>query len=99
MIGFYLDSTDSYEMPQLCRQRRHNLLPKLRMLVIQYEVLIRKHCEADTPGSSVTATTVAGGIKTWSTLDACAKWVRSLGIGAAQIDIARWTPEQRGMRI
>ena len=57
------------------------------------------HVEADTPGSTVTATTVAGGIKTWSTLDACAKWVRALGIGVAQIDIARWTPEQRGMRI
>ncbi len=57
------------------------------------------HVEADTPNDTVTATTTAGAIKTWSTLDACAKWVRGLGLGVAQINLARWTPEQRGLRI
>ncbi len=57
------------------------------------------HVEADTPTATVTATTTTGAIKTWSTLDACAKWVRGLGLGVAQIHLARWTPEQRGLRL
>ncbi len=59
----------------------------------------RFHVEADTPNDTVTATTTAGTIKTWSTLDTCAKWVRSLGLGVAQIHLARWTPQQRGMHL
>ena len=57
------------------------------------------HMEADTPTGSITATTIKGAVKTWSTLDAAAKWVRSLGIGKAQIDMANWQPEQRGLRV
>jgi len=57
------------------------------------------HVEADTPTNIVTATTTTGAIKTWSTLDTCAKWVRGLGLGVAQIHLARWTPEQRGLRL
>ncbi|MCP5344173.1 MAG: hypothetical protein H7A05_06095, partial [Pseudomonadales bacterium] len=34
------------------------------------------HVEVDTSVTTVTATTLAGSIKTWSTLDTCAKWVR-----------------------
>ena len=37
------------------------------------------HVEADTLNGSVTAMTLKGGIKIWSTLDTAAKWVRSLG--------------------
>ncbi len=58
----------------------------------------RFHVEATPPNDTVTPTTSAGAIKTWSTLDTCAKWVRGLGLGVAQIHLARWTPEQRGMR-
>jgi len=57
------------------------------------------HVEADTPNGTVTALTLKGAVKTWSTLDTAAKWVRSLGIGKAQIDVAKWQPGQRGMRI
>jgi len=57
------------------------------------------HVEADTPTATVTATTTTGAIKTWSTLDTCAKWVRGLGLGVAQINLARWTPDQRGLRL
>lgn len=57
------------------------------------------HIEADTPTNTVTATTVAGSVKTWSTLDTCAKWARGLGLGVVQINLSRWTPEQRGMRL
>ena len=38
-----------------------------------------------------------GGAKTWGSLDASAKWVRALGIGRAQLDLAMWQPEQRGL--
>ena len=57
------------------------------------------HVEVDTSVTTVTATTLAGSIKTWSTLDTCAKWVRGLGLGVVQINLARWTPDQRGLRL
>lgn len=43
------------------------------------------------------ATTLKGDIKTWSTLDAAAKWLRGLGIGEAKLNVSKWTPGQRGM--
>jgi hypothetical protein len=48
---------------------------------------------------SITATTAKGRVKTWSTLDATAKWIRSLGIGKAQLDVSRWRPNQRELTI
>jgi hypothetical protein len=48
---------------------------------------------------SITATTMKGTVKTWATLDATAKWIRSLGIGKAQLDIAGWRPGQRELSI
>jgi hypothetical protein len=53
------------------------------------------HVEANTPNGAVTAETQNGKIRTWVTLDAAAKWVRSLGIGSANINIANWQPGQR----
>lgn len=46
----------------------------------------------------VTAMTTKGTVKTWSTLDAAAKWLRSLGIGKAQLDVAQWRPGQKELR-
>ena len=57
------------------------------------------HVEADTPTTTVVAATIKGTAKTWSSLDASAKWVRALGIGTAQLDVAKWQPGQRGLRI
>lgn len=57
------------------------------------------HVEANTPGGFVTAETQKGKIRTWVTLDAAAKWVRSLGMGCAQIRIANWRPEQREIQL
>ena len=48
---------------------------------------------------AITATTAKGRVKTWSTLDATARWIRSLGIGTAQLDVTRWHPGQRGLPI
>ena len=48
---------------------------------------------------SVTATMAKGTVKTWATLDATAKWIRSLGSGKAQLDVARWDTRQKGLRL
>ena len=55
----------------------------------------RFHVEANTPNGAVTAETRKGKIKTWVTLDAAAKWVRSIGIGSAHISLTHWQPGQR----
>ncbi len=57
------------------------------------------HVDIVTQAGATTATTNKGGIKTWVTIDASAKWVKSLGIGQAQLDISRWRPGQRGMSL
>ena len=55
----------------------------------------RFHVEANTPNGAITAETQKGKVKTWVTLDAAAKWVRSIGIGSAQINLTHWQPGQR----
>jgi len=55
----------------------------------------RFHVEAKTPNGSVTAETLKGTVKTWASLDAAAKWVRRLGVGAAQVNLTHWQPGQR----
>lgn len=55
----------------------------------------RFHIEANTPNGSITAETHKGKVKTWVSLDAAARWVRGLGLGAAHINLARWQPGQR----
>ena len=59
----------------------------------------RFHVEADTPTGSVTALTLRGTVKTWGTLDSAAKWVRLLGVGTAQLDVTKWQPGQKGLRL
>ena len=59
----------------------------------------RFHIEATTPNGSLTAETRKGKVKTWVTLDAAAKWVRSLGVGSAHISLARWQPGQKELHI
>ena len=55
----------------------------------------RFHVQARTPNGAVTAETLKGKIKTWVSLDAAARWVRGLGIGAAQVQLTHWQPGQR----
>jgi hypothetical protein len=50
-----------------------------------------------TKKGAITALTSKGTVKTWATLDAAAKWIRSLGIGKAQLDVSGWRPGQREM--
>ena len=57
------------------------------------------HVDIVTNKDVITALTSKGSIKTWSALDSAAKWVRSLGVGKAQVDIAHWRPGQRTLRL
>lgn len=59
----------------------------------------RFHVEARTPNGPITAETRKGKVRTWVTLDAAARWVRALGIGAAQINLAHWQPSQRELSV
>ncbi len=53
------------------------------------------YVEAYTGSEVIAAKTIKGKLKTWSTIDSAAKWVRSLGIGQMQLDMAKWQPEQK----
>jgi len=55
----------------------------------------RFHVEAKTPNGPITAETRQGKVRTWVTLDAAARWVRSLGMGRANISLTHWQPGQR----
>ena len=57
------------------------------------------YVEAYTGSDITTAKTIKGKLKTWSTIDSAAKWVRSLGIGQMQLDVANWQPEQRRLQV
>ena len=57
------------------------------------------YVEAYTGSESTTAKTIKGKLKTWSTIDSAAKWVRSLGIGQMQLDMAKWQPEQKKLNV
>ena len=57
------------------------------------------YVEAYTGSEVTTAKTIRGKLKTWSTLDSAAKWVRSLGIGQMQLDMAKWQPEQKRLLV
>jgi hypothetical protein len=59
----------------------------------------RFHIEARTPNGSITAETTKGKVRTWVTLDAAARWVRGLGVGAAHINLAHWQPGQRELSV
>ncbi|NNC76511.1 MAG: hypothetical protein HKN77_01030 [Woeseiaceae bacterium] len=59
----------------------------------------RFHVEASTPNGAVTAETRKGKIKTWVTLDAAARWVRNLGMGAVQVNLTHWQPAQRELSV
>ena len=57
------------------------------------------YVEAYTGSEATTATTIKGKLKTWSTIDSAAKWVRSLGIGQMQLNVAKWQPGQKKLNV
>ncbi len=52
-----------------------------------------------TPTGEHNVQTNAGKLKTWATIDACAKWLHGVGIGKIQMDIAQWHPHQKGLAL
>ncbi len=67
---------------------------QVRIIADGFAVYIKITTQA---GETSTVTTNKGGIKTWVTIDASAKWLKGLGVGRAQLEISRWLPGQRGM--
>ena len=57
------------------------------------------YVEVSSGSEFVVAKTTKGALKTWATIDTAAKWVRSLGLGQTQLDITRWQPGQRKLRV
>ena len=57
------------------------------------------YVEAQTGSEAITAKTFKGKLKTWSTIDSAAKWVRSLGVGQLELDIAKWQPKQKKLNL
>lgn len=57
------------------------------------------HVEIDAPGRSFTIETGKGGLRTWKSIDAAAKWLRSSGIAESQLDVSKWHPGQRALPI
>ena len=57
------------------------------------------HIEVNTQGGSSSVNTLKGTLKSWGSLDAAAKWIHSLGIGTCQVELSRWQPGQKGMKL
>ncbi len=59
----------------------------------------RFHVEFDTPNGSFTASTNKDGVRQWRSLDAVARWLRGMGLGSAQLELAKWAPEQKQLAL
>ena len=57
----------------------------------------RLHIEVDAPGRSFVVQTDKGGVRTWQSIDAAAKWLRGLGLGHVALELAHWSPAQRSL--
>ena len=68
-------------------------------LLHQVKGKLQRRYRLVTESCNKAALTLKGTPKTWRTLDAAAKWVRGLGMGSAQIELARWQPGQTGLRL
>lgn len=55
--------------------------------------------EIETQAGPTAINTQDGKLKTWGTLDAAAKWIHTFGIGTCQLDLSRWQPGQKGMKL
>lgn len=57
------------------------------------------HVEVKTAGGCKVLMTGRGSVRYWRSIDACAKWLRKIGIGQATIHIDQWQPDQRALAI
>ena len=57
------------------------------------------HIEVYTQNGASPINTLKGKLKSWGSLDGAAKWIHSLGIGKCQVDLSRWQPGQKGLKL
>ena len=57
----------------------------------------RFHVVVDAPGRIFTVETGKGAVRTWTSIDSAAKWLRGLGIGHVVLELAHWAPGQRSL--
>ena len=57
------------------------------------------HVEVDAPGRSFTVETGAGKLRTWSSIDSAAKWLRGLGSGQITLELTHWQPGQKSLLV
>jgi len=55
----------------------------------------RFYVEAVTPKDTLVAETGRGKIRTWATIDAAARWVRSIGVSKVSLVLDQWQPGQQ----
>ena len=59
----------------------------------------RFRIEIDAPGRSFTIETGRGALRLWPTRVSAAKWLKSIGVAEASLDLRYWTPGQRDLPI
>jgi len=59
----------------------------------------RFHVEVDAPGRSFTIETAKGAVRTWTSIDSAAKWLRGVGIGQVVLELAHWSPGQKALML
>jgi len=59
----------------------------------------RFHVEVDAPGRSFTIETGKGAVRTWTSIDSAAKWLRGVGIGQVVLELAHWSPGQKALEL
>ena len=55
------------------------------------------HVEIDSRGRSFVVESAKGALRTWRTIDAAAKWLRTVGIAESLLDVSMWQPSQRAL--
>ena len=55
--------------------------------------------EVETQAGPTAINTLNGKLKTWGTLDTAARWIHAMGIGTCQLELSRWQPDQKGMKL
>ena len=53
------------------------------------------HVEIDSRGRSFLVESARGALRTWRSIDAAAKWLRTVGIAESVLDVSKWQPDQR----
>ena len=53
------------------------------------------HVQVKTAGGTKVLLTGRGDVRQWRSIDACAKWLRKLGIGRADVDFEQWQVGQK----